>query len=61
MNDDKIKQAGTSSDSDSLKNMDEQSGKPGDGSQAYLDTDEAAAESSHGDAEKEETKHQHRK
>ena len=54
MQDEKINKAGTSSNSDSLKNMDEQSGKPTDGSQAYLDTDSAAAESAHGTEEKKE-------
>ncbi len=60
MNDDKINQAGTSFNSDSLKNMDEQSGRPGDGSQAYLDTDSIAAQAAHGEPKK-KNKHHHRK
>ena len=60
MQDDKINQAGTSSNTNSLKNMDEQAGKPDDGSQAYLDTDSAAAESKHGNADGEKNAEQER-
>ena len=61
MQEEKINQAGTSSNTNSLKNMDEQSGKQDDGSQAYLDTDSTAAESAHGNANAKEDKHHHRK
>lgn len=61
MQDESVNQAGTSSNVNSLKNMDEQSGRQDDGSQAYLDTDSAAAESAHGDANTTKNKHHHRK
>jgi hypothetical protein len=57
----KINQTGTSSNTNSLKNMDEQSGRQDDGSQAYLDIDRTAAESAHGNANTKEDKHHHRK
>lgn len=60
MENDKINEAGKSVNTDSLKNMDEQSGRPSDGSQVYLDTDSAAQESAHGDADKKEKKEHHR-
>jgi hypothetical protein len=61
MKDEKINQTGTSSNVNSLKNMDEQSGRQDDGSQAYLDTDSTAAQSAHGDANTKKDKHHHRK
>lgn len=61
MQDEKVNQAGTSSNVNSLKNMDEQSGRQDDGSQAYLDAESTAAESAHGDANAKKDKHHHRK
>jgi hypothetical protein len=61
MQNEKINQSGTSSNVNSLKNMEEQSGKQDDGSQAYLDIDNIAAESAHGNANTKEDRHHHRK